>query len=189
MPAARAYRAAFVSGAGALILAMLLGVYYSLDTAGRLPSIAFGGSIAQIEALMAAGDYSEAISRLEMMILLSPRTSDVAHAMLGNAYRRTGRFDEAIEQLRLSLEIRPGTAYAHNDLAIALASDEQLGSALVHFERAVELDPGLETARANLARAVEEYASRIDPADPDARAALQRARAVLAREPRREAPR
>ena len=109
--------------------------------------------------------------------------------MLGNAYRRTGRFDEAIVQLRLSLEIRPGTAYAHNDLAIALASDEQLGSALVHFERAVELDPGLETARANPARAVEEYASRIDPADPDARAALQRARAVLAREPRREAPR
>ncbi len=180
MPAARLYRAAFVSGAGALILAMLLGVYYSLDTAGRLPSIAFGGSIAEIERLMETGDYPEAISRLEMMILLSPRTSDVAHAMLGNAYRRTGRFDEAI---------RPGAAYAHNDLAIALASDEQLGSALVHFERAVELDPGLETARANLARAVEEYASRIDPADPDARAALQRARAVLAQEPGRRAPR
>ena len=168
-----------------MFLAMALGVYYSLDTTGRLPSIALGGSVAEIEALMEDGDYAEAISRLEMMILLSPRTSDVAHAMLGNAYRRTGRHDEAIEQLRLSLEIRPGAAYAHNDLAIALAGDGQLHLALVHFERAVRLDSGLEVARANLARAVDDYASRLDPADPEAMAALERARAALQEEPPR----
>jgi Flp pilus assembly protein TadD len=51
-----------------------------------------------------------------------------------------------------ALRIRPDYAEAHNCLAIILAQQGRLGEARDHWERALQLNPGYETARENLSR-------------------------------------
>ena len=68
------------------------------------------------------------------------------------AYRRIGREDwlGAAVLYRKSLELDPREATSWNDLGWALAKAGFFDLALPCFERALELDPGLERAKSNL---------------------------------------
>ena len=51
-----------------------------------------------------------------------------------------GRYDEAIPQLRLALEMEPNFAVAHNVLGIVLLKQNQVADAITELERAFRLD-------------------------------------------------
>jgi spermidine synthase len=65
----------------------------------------------------------------------------------------SGRFQEAISELRLVLEATPDAVQALNNLGVALASLGRIDEAITQFERALEIQPGFEDARRNLALA------------------------------------
>ena len=60
------------------------------------------------------------------------------------------RHREAEALLREAIDLIPGSAEAHNDLGVALASTNRVAEAAGHFRRAVELDPKFAEARDNL---------------------------------------
>jgi len=76
-----------------------------------------------------------------------------------------GRLDEAIDQYREALRLKPDYAVAHNNLGNALVSRGSSGDALQHFREAVRLDPSNAEAHYNvgsLLRARGELASAGD---------------------------
>jgi Flp pilus assembly protein TadD len=54
------------------------------------------------------------------------------------------------------LEIRVDYPEAHNNLGVALASQDRLNEAIAHFREALRLEPNYAQARANLAIALQE---------------------------------
>jgi tetratricopeptide (TPR) repeat protein len=64
----------------------------------------------------------------------------------------TGKLDEATVTLEQLLEQRPGYTWAHRQLGAIALKRADPGAAIVHFERALALDPGLVVLRADLAR-------------------------------------
>ena len=48
-------------------------------------------------------------------------------------------------------ELRPRDAKLHNNLATLLVQQRSIDAAIYHYQRALEIDPGYETARKNLA--------------------------------------
>ena len=89
-----------------------------------------------------------------------------------------GRMDEAENQYRRALALKPDLAGAHNNLANALVAQGRADEALIHFQRALELAPDLVEAHVNLgttllqqgklaaAAAQLERAVSIDPISP-----------------------
>ena len=69
---------------------------------------------------------------------------------LGIVLARLRRFAEAVEQLQLALEQMPDYAEGHFNLALAHYELKEYSIAVVHFERALQLDPDLLAARGNL---------------------------------------
>jgi Flp pilus assembly protein TadD len=63
---------------------------------------------------------------------------------------RLGRIDQAIEYYRKSLELDPGNAKAHNNLASALSEQGKLDEAVSEFRQALKLKPDFKEAHANL---------------------------------------
>ncbi|MEP6602681.1 MAG: tetratricopeptide repeat protein [Spartobacteria bacterium] len=67
--------------------------------------------------------------------------NDVAHANLADLYLRQGRAKEAIASAEKSLTIRPGNADAENNLGLALRQTGDVGSAVLHWEKALAANP------------------------------------------------
>ena len=65
------------------------------------------------------------------------------------------RYAEAIDHLRIVLELKPDAVEAHNNLGIALASEGRLDDAIVHFQQALRLNPAFDDARRNLTMALQ----------------------------------
>lgn len=99
-----------------------------------------------------------------------------AAASLGDALRRLGRDNEAITVLRDTARRRPGSAYAHRSLAVALAERGDLEEAQTEFGAALRIDPNdweslsglgnVLSARGDAEQAIERYreALRLNPA-------------------------
>jgi tetratricopeptide (TPR) repeat protein/4-amino-4-deoxy-L-arabinose transferase-like glycosyltransferase len=69
-------------------------------------------------------------------------------------YLNTGRIDEAIAQYRAIAQTAPrGSSNAHNQLGVIYAQKNDLRQAIDHWQKALEIDPNNESARANLERA------------------------------------
>jgi protein O-mannosyl-transferase len=83
-------------------------------------------------------------------------TSDnsIAHYNFGVLLSGRGRIDDAMDQYREALEIRPNYADAHNNLGIALAGLGQVDEAIGHYRKAVESNPKHVEARNNLGLAL-----------------------------------
>ncbi len=58
---------------------------------------------------------------------------------LGMIYNGTGRYAEAAGAFRRALELHPGNAFAHRELAIAYYFQDSLDLAVTHLERAIAL--------------------------------------------------
>ena len=94
---------------------------------------------------------------------------------LGIALGRAGRWDEAIECFRKSLEFQLDRAATYYNLGNALAHIDRAEEAVVQFQEAVRLKPDYAEAWANLAASYGEL-QRWDEALPAAKKALDLAR-------------
>jgi tetratricopeptide (TPR) repeat protein len=75
-----------------------------------------------------------------------------ARCDLGIALAQQGRLDEAVDQYREALRLRPNYAAAHYNLGNTLLALLRVPEARTHFEEAVRIDPRFEDAREMLNR-------------------------------------
>jgi tetratricopeptide (TPR) repeat protein len=100
--------------------------------------------------LFEAQQDREAIDELRRALYLSPYLAE-AHLLLGRIYLRGGRTAEAIDVLKISIWSED-TAAAHQVLAEAWLQSKDVAAARREAERAIAIDPKLESARQFLAQ-------------------------------------
>jgi DNA-binding SARP family transcriptional activator len=74
-----------------------------------------------------------------------------AHGLIGNAYLRQGRLDEAMEELRRAVELRPSYARGHNDLGIVYELKGREKDAVAEYREALRWTPDFAEAHHDLA--------------------------------------
>jgi len=164
-------------------------------------------------ALLAAGRAEEALAAFRVAATLD-KGSAIRHSHYGTALLLRGQQKEAIVEYDLAARMDPNDARAHSDLGTALLSDGQTERAVRELERAIAIDPKRATFQSCLGYALQlmgrrdaaiakyREAIRLDDKlasawinlatalaqDPktraDARAALERARAIDPTDPR-----
>ena len=107
------------------------------------------------------GRNPEAIRHLEEAARLAPdpRDSPVcydelmryrAHYNLAHVLEDSGRFNDAINQYRTTLELRPDDATTHYNLARLLENTDDRRQAAAHYRQAIAADPDFPAAHSNL---------------------------------------
>ena len=127
---------------------------------------------------------------MEKAVLAAPNNPLLTNN-LGQLYKKSGRFDKAIEAYRSALRIDPNFADAHNNLGNALCENDQPQEAIGHYSTAVEIDPKNAYTHYNLgillkslgdhSAAIDslERALAIDPKYPDAEFEIMTSRKQL----------
>jgi len=129
--------------------------------------------------LNALGRFDQAIAEGKRALELDP-ASPIISASLGPIYKNARRYDEAIAQLRDTVEMHPEFYWAHRFLGVALELKGATAEAIAEYQRAFELndDPVVlallahaearigkqNEARQILARLTEEAKTRYVPA-------------------------
>ncbi len=72
------------------------------------------------------------------------------HNLLGIAYRRTGKINQAIEHYSKVLELQPNKTEVHYNLGIAYMKKSLNEKAIDEYKKAIELDPKFAKAYSNL---------------------------------------
>ncbi|MCU0728082.1 MAG: tetratricopeptide repeat protein, partial [Planctomycetes bacterium] len=145
-------------------------------------------------ALVAAGEYEEAVRKIRAARALLPldltlrRNLATAHSEWGTALLSANRAAEAAGQFRLAAGLEPGQADLHFRLGLALLRAKDVTGARRAFEKTLFLDPASAPARAwlgqilydegSLVLAIREWEKALaaDPARDDVRERLARAR-------------
>jgi tetratricopeptide (TPR) repeat protein len=96
----------------------------------------------------------------------------IMHNNLGIAYGAQGRVDEAIDQFRKAVKIKPGYAEAYYNMGFAFKLQDNLDKAIDCFSRALEIKPDYADAhnnlglalrlKGNVAEAIEHFRKSID---------------------------
>jgi len=124
------------------------------------------------------------------LLRLAPRDSD-GRNLLGLLYIELGRFDEAAQQIRRAMTVRPGDPHSHYNLGAALMGVDAPLEAAENFAKALAIDPSnnktrnalsaaLNTAGAHAAEsgriqeALQYYAAAIEHDPDNAKAILNR---------------
>jgi len=81
---------------------------------------------------------------------------------LGNSLLLAGRAAEAVRAYERAVELGPGNARAHNNLAVAWAEQRRFERAIAGYQHALRLDPRYAEAHYNLGNALRELARRED---------------------------
>ena len=76
------------------------------------------------------------------------------HLARARRARRRGAGNEALQQARAALRLRPDWADAHNSAGIELYELSKLDEAIAHFRRALDIDPHFASAHVNLGNAL-----------------------------------
>jgi tetratricopeptide (TPR) repeat protein len=84
----------------------------------------------------------------------APEQNSIAHNNLGNALAGLGRTDEAIEQYRLALAIKPDYVAAYNNLGLAFANRGEAEAAIALYRKALEINGDYVFAYNNLGLAL-----------------------------------
>jgi Flp pilus assembly protein TadD len=84
----------------------------------------------------------------------SPNSASVIGNLAGYYYQR-GEFDQAIEQYRAALKLKPKEIMFHNSLGSALAQQGHPQEAIVELRKTIELRPDYAEAHKNLGLALE----------------------------------
>lgn len=164
-------------------------------------------------ALLATGHADLSLTELGRAVELDPGSA-ARHGNYGTVLFMLGRVEDALHEYEIQVQLADGDARAHSDLGTALLAKGELPRAERELRRAIALDPNRAAFHSNLgyglqlggkiAEAIAEYreALRIDPKsvsawinlatalakDPatrkDARAALEKARAIDPTDPR-----
>jgi tetratricopeptide (TPR) repeat protein len=85
-------------------------------------------------------DLQGAVSALQTAVRVDPNQSQ-GHNILGAAFTRTGRGQEAIRQFETALQLDPGNVNARYNLVFALVKSGQLAAAAGHMEQVVAAFP------------------------------------------------
>ncbi len=100
-------------------------------------------------ALRELGRTRAAEDHFRQALQLDPRNREALDQVAAAHFRRK-RFQEALDLYRTLLEIAPDAASAHADIGVTLYYLDRTEEAIRSLERALALDPSLETARNNL---------------------------------------
>jgi tetratricopeptide (TPR) repeat protein len=76
--------------------------------------------------------------------------NSVAHNKLGHAFFDQGRMEEAIAQLKQSLEINPDDAEAYYNLGNVFLQQGRMEEAIAHYQKALEIKPDYAEVHNNL---------------------------------------
>lgn len=141
------------SSCATLLLAALLSSAFASAAAANPGGMASAEPAAAIEAGLAAiGDeeFIKAANIFEQAVLANPADVDL-NRYLGIGYYKSGRLEQAVKQLKKTLELAPGdveSEYALGVVHLARASEMSvmkvrgaLKGSVRHLERAIELDP------------------------------------------------
>ncbi len=123
-------------------------------TAAVAPSIVAAAVIGVLSLLtwQQASLYSGPITLYSTLLTNNPG-SVIAHYNLGNAYLKSNRLQEAIEQYGLTLKLDPNHSEAMTNLGAALVSAGRPQEAIEKYQQALQLDPENLDALANMALA------------------------------------
>jgi tetratricopeptide (TPR) repeat protein len=86
------------------------------------------------------GDDEGAIEMLQQALKLSPRLAK-AHYFLGTSLKTLGRYDEALEHLRVAADQYPRDRVVLNQIGRVLFLDRRFDEAIAGFTRALAVDP------------------------------------------------
>jgi tetratricopeptide (TPR) repeat protein len=118
-------------------------------------------------ALRLKGDLDSAKSEFRAALNLAPSHA-LARRSLGLVLRETGDLPSAANELRQSVAQLPDDAQGHHLLGTVLLRQNDLEGAIAEFRRAVQLDPGLNEARASLAQALQKAGKKQEAQDVSA---------------------
>ncbi len=103
-----------------------------------------------VQILQSQSRFKEAIEKCQFVISLKPDRSD-AYCVMGTNYFQLRDLNLAISSHRKALELDSDNANAHDGLGLALWKAGYHSDARVCFTRALEINPGLNAARVNMA--------------------------------------
>ena len=124
----------------------------------------------QAQGALNAEDYPRAVAACEHVLASYPACLS-AHRVLGQALLEQGAVDEAIAQFGATLNLDPLDIVARHGFGVAAVERDDPTTALAHYQRAWDLDPGLDQVRDELLRIL---------TDLDADAQIHPSRAGLA---------
>ena len=122
-------------------------------------------------ALLGRGRVAGAVEALERAVAKNPKGSTLQYN-LGQAYAREKRYKEAEAAFRIALDLKPGSADAHNSLSRLLIELGRDKEALAEAEAAVMDNPNLLWAYCNRGWALERL-GRLSEAAADYEQALK----------------
>jgi tetratricopeptide (TPR) repeat protein len=132
----------------------------------------------QSRKLLEAGKLAEAELVLDHAAKLAPSDS-VILTLDAKVKGRLGEYSSAVALLKRVIQLTPGSAQAHVDLAIVIADSGDLNGALAETTTAISVAPGLAIAHLNRARILDDLkqdreagdefalAVRLAPGNPD----------------------
>jgi len=114
-------------------------------------------------ALYRRKEYAEAANCFERALKLIPHEA-LAHweptlFNLGHAWRKLGRYSDAVEAYQAALAIRPNSASTHAALAFTYHLQSRIDDAITLYHRALMIEPQDVFVNTMLARALEESTS------------------------------
>jgi Flp pilus assembly protein TadD len=128
---------------------------------------------------MMAGRTKEAIAEYEARARIDDGDAR-AHSDLGTALLGTQDLARALSELQRAVRADPERPTFHSNLGYAMQQAGRIDGAMAEYREALRLDPKLVSAWINLATAL-----AIDPKRrPEARSALEKARALAPDDPR-----
>ena len=98
------------------------------------------------QSLRELGRYDEAEEHYESALRIGPGFKEAINS-LGELLLAQERYGEALDRYRALAQIEPENAATHSQIGIALFKTGRPEEALVSFDRALSLDPTLESAR------------------------------------------
>jgi tetratricopeptide (TPR) repeat protein len=157
----RIWNVAAVAASIILAVAVTWAVFSSHSADNVVPA---GSSARTLEARLSGQPYSEFIATRTGVASNSVSSDDELKRLssdpgeIGRFYLQHNDFEKAVVPLEHAVERQPDSVEICNDLGIAYmesASNGALENAIAQFKRALELNPGYQPARFNLALAYE----------------------------------
>ena len=102
---------------------------------------------AEAEEALRAHDYPKAIQDLQKLERVAPKIGEI-HANLASAYYSVGRFEDAAEQAREALKLKPALLNAHFFLGLSLAQTDRCKEAIPYLEKDYARAPDTQMKRA-----------------------------------------
>jgi protein O-mannosyl-transferase len=99
------------------------------------------------------GTWKNSVTLWEHVLKVQPRNASVVYANLGDAYKETGRLDEALALFEIALKIGPPTTIYYDGRGDTLLRKGLLDDSIRDFDSSITLDPTNYSPNHHLAQA------------------------------------